>query len=314
MSTLGPKKPRLDLGGDADESSSNAPRVVAVASTDTVELPLLTKANYHEWSLVMKVPLEAMELWDAVEADCKECAKDRPALAAVLHAVPSEMKVELAVKKSVKEAWEAVKKMRVGDDRVKSVSVQRLVKEFENVAFRDGESVDDFAMRINGLVASLRELGEAMEDSHVVKKILRVVPKKFKLVAVAIEMFTDFNTTSAEEVVGRPCVAEDVDVDEAVDGIANSIGRLLLTEEQWEARRRRGKARTHGGGGDKGGVRDEDDGSSSVHSDSSSQRKFKGTKGKCYNCGVHGHFAEECPKKRKEQALFAGADEELSLL
>jgi hypothetical protein len=47
------------------------------------------------------------------------------------------------------------------------------MKEFENVAFRDGETVGDFTMRINGLTASLRELGEVMEDSRVVKKILR---------------------------------------------------------------------------------------------------------------------------------------------
>jgi hypothetical protein len=47
--------------------------------------------------------------------------------------------------------------MRVGDDRAKSASMQRLLKEFKNVAFHDGESVDDFAMHINGLVASLAQ-------------------------------------------------------------------------------------------------------------------------------------------------------------
>ncbi|KAK8456488.1 hypothetical protein SEVIR_3G028601v4 [Setaria viridis] len=118
-------------------------------------------------------------------------------------------------------------------------------------------------MPINGLVASLRELGEAMEDNHVVKKILRVVPKKMKQIAVAI----DFNTTSVEEVVGRLRVEEDADVKEA----ANDIRRLLLTEEQWEARRhqRSGKKRAcdsdprHGSGkkgaGRSGGLDQEDD-------------------------------------------------------
>jgi hypothetical protein len=93
------------------------------------------------------------------------------------------------VKKTVEEAWDVVKKMRVGDNHVKSASVQRLMKEeFENFTFRDKESIDDFTMRISGLVASLRELGEEMEDNCVVKKILRVVPKKVKQVMVAIEM------------------------------------------------------------------------------------------------------------------------------
>jgi hypothetical protein len=35
-----------------------------ILNSGAVELPLLTKTNYHEWSMVMQVPLEAMELWD----------------------------------------------------------------------------------------------------------------------------------------------------------------------------------------------------------------------------------------------------------
>jgi hypothetical protein len=235
-----PAAPTIDIR--AGEMSSplekhNAVVACVVLNSGAVELPLLTKSNYHEWSLVMKVSLEAMELWDAVEVDCKDHAKDRRALAIILHAVPSEMKARLAVKKSEKEAWNAVKKMRVGDDRVKSTSMQRLLKELENVVFCDGESVGDFTLRINGLVASLHELGEEMEDNRAVKKILRVVPKKLKQVMVAIEMFTDFNSTSMEEVVGQLHVAEDADGDEVKEA-AEGVGRLLLTEEQSKECRR----------------------------------------------------------------------------
>ena len=188
------------MSGTPQKLGVAAERVVP--NTGGVELPLLTKTNYHEWSLVMQVSLEALELWDAVEAVSAERAKDRQALAAILCTVPPEMKAGLAVKKSAKEAWEAVKMMRVGDDRVKSANVQRLLKEFENVAFHDGESVGDFAMRINGLIASLRDLGEEMEESHVVKKVLRVVPKRLKQVAVAIEMLVDMDDMSVKEIVG----------------------------------------------------------------------------------------------------------------
>lgn len=296
------------MSGTLQKLGVAAERVVP--NTGAVELPLLTKTNYHEWSLVMQVSLEALELWDAVEAVSAERAKDRRALAAILRAVPPEMKAGLAVKKSAKEAWEAVKKMRVGDDRVKSANVQRLLKEFENVAFHDGESVDDFAMRINGLVASLRELGEAMEDSRVVKKILRVVPKKMKQVAVAIEMLLDLNTMSVEELVGRLRVAEEPrDIDEETGG----AGRLLLTEEQWEARRSRrgGNARR---GGDKGsGSHVDDDGDSSTYSGTSG-RSERRNRGKCFNCGVRGHLARDCREPRKEKALLAEVNDEPTLL
>ncbi|WVZ83270.1 hypothetical protein U9M48_030436 [Paspalum notatum var. saurae] len=100
-------------------------------------------------------------------------------------------------------------------------------KEFENFRFRDGECVDDAAVRINGLVASLREMGETLEDHRVVKKLLRVVPKKFKQVAVAIEMLTDLKTATVEEFVGRLCVAEDADKEDAQE-VAEGVGRLML--------------------------------------------------------------------------------------
>jgi hypothetical protein len=98
--------------------------------------------------------------------------------------------------------------------------------------FHGRESVDYFAMRINGLVASLRELGEEMEDSHVVRKILLVIPKKLRQVGVAIEMLVDLNAMTVEQLVGRLRVAEVADAEDATDSVAaDCVERLLLTEE-----------------------------------------------------------------------------------
>jgi hypothetical protein len=174
--------------------------------------------------------LEALELWDAVEAPCKERAKDRRELATIIRGVPKEMKAGLTQKKSAKEAWDVVEKSCAGDDRMKDASIQRLMKQFEAVAFRDGESVADFAMRINGLITSLRELGEGLPDSRVVKKVLRVVPKKLRQVAVTIEMFGDLNTMSMEELVGRLQLAEDAKAEEQ-EATKGHTEQLLLTKE-----------------------------------------------------------------------------------
>ncbi|WVZ51861.1 hypothetical protein U9M48_002964 [Paspalum notatum var. saurae] len=124
-------------------------------SSGAVELPMLTRTNYHEWSLVMKVSLEALGLWKAVESEKVERRDDRMALAAVLRGVPSELKATLAVKNTAKEAWEAVNKMCVGEDRVKNANRQRLLKEFENLQWKDGELTDDFAVRVNTIVCGL---------------------------------------------------------------------------------------------------------------------------------------------------------------
>lgn len=43
----------------------------------------------------------------------------------------------------------------------------------------DNEQVEDFYLRMNGLVTNIQALGEVMEESYVVKKLLRAVPTKF---------------------------------------------------------------------------------------------------------------------------------------
>jgi hypothetical protein len=75
------------------------------------------------------------------------------------------------------------------------------------LAFLDGESVDDFALRINGLIASVRELGEEME------------------VVVEIEMLANINTMTIEELVGRILVVEDTDVEDQAEASAGYAGQ-----------------------------------------------------------------------------------------
>ncbi|CAN6333479.1 unnamed protein product [Urochloa humidicola] len=307
-----PRKRVMEAG---DGSSKGAAVERVVPSAGVVELPLLTKGNYQEWSLVMQVSLEALELWEVVEEESKDRAKDRRALAAILRGVPPEMKAGLAVKKTAKEAWDSVKKMRGGDDRVKAANVQQLMKEFENLNFRDGEAVGDFAVRVNRLTARLGNLGEVVPDSRVVRKVLRAVPRRLKQVAVSIEIHGDLNNMSLDELVGQLQVAEQADAEDEAVAKAGGGDQLLLTRAQWEARsRQRGGGRRRSGGehgGGHGGDHDDDD---DTNSSTSSGRGGSRYRGRCFDCGARGHMARECPKKRKEKALLADVDEEPTLL
>ncbi|KAG8048458.1 hypothetical protein GUJ93_ZPchr0009g1820 [Zizania palustris] len=57
------------------------------------------------------------------------------------------------------------------------------------------------------------------------------------------------------------------------------------------------------------GGHDDDNGGSNVSSGASKRRRSS-DKGRCFNCGVRGHFSRECTKLRKEEALLPNADEE----
>jgi hypothetical protein len=86
--------------------------------------------------------------------------------------MPREMWQMLGSRKMVKEAWEVVQTMCLSADRVKDINTQKLLKDFKNIQFKEGETIDDFGMHITNLIANLKALGETVEDTCVVKKFL----------------------------------------------------------------------------------------------------------------------------------------------
>jgi hypothetical protein len=126
----------------------------------------------------------------------------------------------LGARNTVKQAWDAVKMMRLGADQVKEVNAQKLLQEFENIKFKDGESVEDFGMHISNLVENLRALSEVVEDIRVVKKFLRVVPTCFTQVVITIEMFYNLKELTVDELVGHLRATEDR-IDNKVDQVTD---------------------------------------------------------------------------------------------
>ena len=66
--------------------------------------PTLTRTNYGEWSVTMKVKLRARQLWNAVDKGTENEEDDMSALEAILAAVQAEYMEPLGVKSSAKEA------------------------------------------------------------------------------------------------------------------------------------------------------------------------------------------------------------------
>jgi hypothetical protein len=325
-----PKKPSGGKGGYGASGNAKGEIVHVVHEIAcVVNWPKLTKTNYTQWSLVMKIKLQARNLWEAIDPADVTMHEDRMALDAITSAVPDEMVAALAVKETALEAWNTVKDMRIGNESVRKAKAEQLRREFESIRFEDSEGVDDFVLRLQGLVAELGTVGETIELSKVAEKLLRVAPKRLSTVAVAIEVTMDLSKLIVEDVGGRLRAAEDRAAEDNEVALANTDGKLLLTIEQWDTRRqeRRKKdrevERAHGVGGCKkkegrGGGReddssDDDDGGSNIHSGVSGRRRSSG-KGRCFNCCIRGHFSRECPKPRKEAAMFGNADEEPTLL
>jgi hypothetical protein len=96
---------------------------------------MLIKMNYNDWSLLMKVKLQARQLWDAVEFDHIEFHKDGLAMDTLLASVLSEMVVSLADKPTAKDAWDSIAVTCVGLDRAWKATVQKLRQEWDRLVF-----------------------------------------------------------------------------------------------------------------------------------------------------------------------------------
>jgi hypothetical protein len=232
---------------------------VVEKATVSIVYPVLTRTNYSEWSLVMRMNLQAAGLWDAIQKGVGDYRDDRNALAALLRAVPLEMQAGLAVKETAKEAWEAIHSIRVGANKVKEVNAEKLRREFDDIVFKSGECVEEFAMRISSLANQLRSLGDEVPDKKVVKKMLQSVPGHLEQVAISMETLLDLDALSIEEAAGHLQAVENRRKKKAASSVSDTGGQLLLTEEQWKARSKAsvgeksgGRGNGSGGGGSRG--------------------------------------------------------------
>jgi hypothetical protein len=131
---------------------------------DIVSWPTLTKTNYTEWAILMRVQLQGAGLWDAVETDDVPGRQERQALGAILHSVPMEMVQVLAAKDNAKAAWDTIKTMRVGVDRVREARRQKLRKDFDKLAFDADENVEDLSLCVSAIVTELQSLGDTTSE------------------------------------------------------------------------------------------------------------------------------------------------------
>ena len=128
-----------------------------------VTYPPLTKTNYTEWAILMRVQLQGAGLWEAVEFDTAPERQERQAFGAILRSVPPEMVPSLAAKDNAKAAWDTIKLMRVGVNRVREARRQKLRKLFDGLTCQNGESIEDLALRTSNLLAELQSLGDSVE-------------------------------------------------------------------------------------------------------------------------------------------------------
>ena len=101
-----------------------------------------------------------------------------------------------------KEAWQILETTYEGTKKVKETKLQMLTTRFEGLKMSENESFDSFSSKLNKVVIGKFNLGEKTDDSKIVRKILRSLPKSFRAKATAIEESKDLDDIKVQELIG----------------------------------------------------------------------------------------------------------------
>ena len=101
-----------------------------------------------------------------------------------------------------KEAWQILETTYEGMKKVKDTKLQMLTTRFEELKMSENESFDSFYGKLNEVVIGKFNLGEKTEDSKIVKKILRSLPKSFCAKVTTIEESKDLDDIKVQKLIG----------------------------------------------------------------------------------------------------------------
>jgi hypothetical protein len=143
----------------------------------------------------------------------------------------------------------------------------------------EDETVSKYFLRVEELVNAMKGLGEKIEESLLVQKILRSLLDKFNPKVSAIEELNDLKTLSIDQLLGTLTAYEmRINKDKSITREAsfkadkNIDSDLDDIEEKFVRRLKKGSGKYQG------------------------KLPFK-----CFNYGKIGHFASKCPHQKKDQ-------------
>ncbi|XP_071699623.1 uncharacterized protein [Rutidosis leptorrhynchoides] len=195
----------------------------------TFQCPILTATNYPIWSLRIKEIFKAHGIWESIEPGTDvDRKKDNDAIAYLYQSLPEDLILQVAGCTHAKKIWDAIKTCHLGVKRVMEARLQTLKAEFEAARMKDNEKIDNFATKLSEIASKSAALGNIIEETTLVRKILTAIPEKFLNMAATIEQLVDLKTVKFQEVVGRLKAYEERT---SLKTTNNSHNQLLLSYE-----------------------------------------------------------------------------------
>lgn len=209
--------------------------------------------------------------------------KDLKAKNYLFQSIDKSILKTITQKETSKQLWDSMKLKCRGNARVKRAQLNRLRRDFEVLAMKQGESIIDYFGRVMTVANDMRNYGEDVDDVKIVEKILRTLTDKWNYIVCSIEESKDIDQLSVDALQSSLLVHEQKFKVSGEDEHA-----LKVTHEQSYGGRGRGRTAFRGGQGQGRGR--------------NSQPRSKETV-ECYKCHKLGHYQYEC------QANYADLEE-----
>ena len=127
---------------------------------------------------------------------------NRRALNALFCGVTNEEFKKISCTEVAKEAWTILETTYEGTKVVKTVKLQRITSNFEEIRMEKDEIFDEFYAKLKDIVNFAFNLWEFIAESKIVRKILRSLLERFHAKIIAIEKVKDIDQFTLTKLVG----------------------------------------------------------------------------------------------------------------
>jgi hypothetical protein len=198
---------------------------------------------------------------------------------------------------TIKEVWDKLNNIYEHDPKVKKVKLQRHRAEFENLMMNEKEDIATYLLRVDEVFNAIRGLGEELDESLVVQKVLRSFLLKYDAKVFSIEETRDLTKMTMDELHGN-LMAYEMRTGTESDQTNNEAAFKAIKKKK-----------------DKDNDLDEEITNFVIRFQKGSGR-YKGKSPlKCFNCGRIGYIVENCYYKNRSlnnKKRFYSKDDDIS--
>ncbi|GJX85166.1 hypothetical protein Tco_0335940 [Tanacetum coccineum] len=132
---------------------------------------------------------------DAIQADC-----DVKATNIILQGLPTEIYALVSHHKVSKVLWERIQLLMQGTSLIKQEQECKLYDQFDEFAYKKGETLCDFYLRFSLLLNDLNIYKVKLEQFQVNTKFLNTLPPEWSKFVTDVKLVRDLHTTNIDQI------------------------------------------------------------------------------------------------------------------